>query len=343
MSKISVVVPAYNSQRTIIETITSVLQQTFSDLELIVINDGSTDRTLELLETIQDPRLKIYSYPNGGLPTARNRGIGCATGEFISFIDADDLWTPDKLELQLKALEKNPQAGVAYSWTICMGNNGNSFHPGVSESFQGNVYPNLLVGNFIASGSNVLIRRKAIESVGYFDESLKSCEDWDYWLRLAPKWDFVVVPKPQIIYRLSSGAMSSKLDVMEKYQTLVLEKAFKSAPSELQYLKSRGFSYIYLFMTRLCLSRTNNEKIIEKAAQTLAKAIRFYPQVLFIKEAQLLLIKLFILGIISPKIASGILKKMGSVRTVTDPRLQTNAAPGVSNYELGVSTTGVRN
>ncbi|MGD1911919.1 MAG: hypothetical protein ACFB2X_13985 [Rivularia sp. (in: cyanobacteria)] len=137
--------------------------------------------------------------------------------------------------------------------------------------------------------------------------------------------------------------MSSKLDVMEKYQTLVLEKAFKSAPSELQYLKSRGFSYIYLFMTRLCLSRTNNEKIIEKAAQTLAKAIRFYPQVLFIKEAQLLLIKLFILGIISPKIASGILKKMGSVRTVTDPRLQTNAAPGVSNYELGVSTTGVRN
>ncbi|MGB3640445.1 MAG: glycosyltransferase family 2 protein, partial [Rivularia sp. (in: cyanobacteria)] len=119
--------------------------------------------------------------------------------------------------------------GVAYSWTICMGNNGNSFHPGVSESFQGNVYPKLLVGNFIGSGSNVLISREAIESVGYFDKSLKSCEDWDYWLRLAPKWEFVVVPKPQIIYRLSSGAMSSKLDVMEKYQTLVLERAFESA------------------------------------------------------------------------------------------------------------------
>ena len=96
-------------------------------------------------------------------------------------------------------------------------------------------------------------------------------------------------------------------------------------------------------MTRLCLTRANNEKVIEKAAQTLAKAIRFYPQILFRKEAQLLLIKLLVLGILSPKIASGILNKMGPVRTVTDPRLQTNNARGVSNYELGVSATGVRN
>ncbi|WP_414620605.1 glycosyltransferase family 2 protein [Calothrix sp. CCY 0018] len=324
MPKISVIVPAYNSQNTISETITSVLQQSFSDFELIVINDGSTDRTLELLETVQDKRLKIYSYPNGGLPAARNRGIVRATGEFLSFIDADDLWTSDKLELQLQALQKNPQAGVAYSWTICMGNNGNSFHPGVSESFQGNVYPNLLVGNFIASGSNVLIRKQAIESVGYFDESLKSCEDWDYWLRLAPKWDFVVVPKPQIIYRLSSGAMSSKLDVMEKYQTLVLERAFESAPLELQYLNNRGFAYIYLFMTRLYLSRATDEKVVKQATQKLWKAIRFSPKILLSKEGQLLLVKLLILQILTPKIASSILNQSPTIRNVADPRLQTN-------------------
>jgi glycosyltransferase involved in cell wall biosynthesis len=324
MSTISVVVPAYNGQSTILETINSILEQTFTDFELIVINDGSTDRTLELLETVKDERLKIYSYPNGGLPAARNRGIVRATGEFVSFIDADDLWTPDKLELQLQALRENPQAGVAYSWTICMGNDGNSFHPGVSESFQGNVYANLLVGNFIASGSNVLLRREAIESVGYFDESLKSCEDWDYWLRLAPKWEFVVVAKPQIIYRLSSGAMSSKLDVMEKYQTVVLERAFESAPSGLQYLKNRGFAYIYLFMTRLCLSRGNDAKVVKEASQKLWKAIRFSPKILFSKEAQLLLIKLLILQILTPKIASKFLNKTVTIRNITDPRLQTN-------------------
>lgn len=324
MSTISVVVPAYNSQSTILETIDSVLEQTFTDFELIVINDGSTDRTLKLLETVQDKRLKIYSYPNGGLPAARNRGIVRATGEFISFIDADDLWTPDKLELQLQALQTNPQAGVAYSWTICMGNNGKSFHPGVSESFQGNVYPNLLVGNFIASGSNVLIRKQAIESVGYFDESLKSCEDWDYWLRLAPKCEFAVVPKPQIIYRLSSGAMSSKLDIMEKYQTLVLDRAFASVPSELQYLKNRGYAYIHLFMTRLCLSRANDVKVVKQATEQLWKAIRFSPRILLSKEGQLLLIKLIVLRILTPKIASRILNKTVTVRNVNDPRLQTN-------------------
>ena len=325
MPKISVVVPAYNSQSTILETIYSVLQQSFSDFELIVINDGSTDKTLRLLSTVNDARLKVYSYPNGGLPAARNRGIVRATGQFISFIDADDLWTPDKLELQLQALQKNPQAGVAYSWTICMGNDGSSFHPGISETVQGNVYSKLLVGNFIGSGSNVLIRREAIESVGYFDESLKSCEDWDYWMRLAPQWDFVVVPKPQIIYRLSSGAMSSKLDVMEKYQTLVLEKAFASAPPQLQYLKKQGFAYIYLFMTRLCLSRANDVKVVEEAGQKLWKAIRFSPKILLTKEAQLLLIKVCILRIISPKIASNILSRAIKVRNVADPRLQASS------------------
>ncbi|NJL79247.1 MAG: glycosyltransferase [Richelia sp. RM2_1_2] len=325
MSQISVIIPAYNAQNTILETINSVLQQTFCDLELIVINDGSTDKTLEILETVKDARLKVYSYANGGLPTARNRGIDLAKGKFISFIDADDLWTPDKLELQLKALQQNLTAGVAYSWTICMGNNGNSFHPGVAENFQGNVYSNLLIGNFIASGSNVLIRREAIESVGYFDENLKSCEDWDYWLRLAKKWNFVVVSKPQIIYRLSSGAMSSKLDVMEKYQTLVLQRAFASAPLELQYLKNRGFAYIYLFMTRLCLTRTNNDKSLGQATEKLWKAIRFYPIIIFGREAQVLLFKLLVLTILSPKIGTDILNKITTVRTIADPRLEINS------------------
>ena len=117
---VSVVIPAYNPERTILETVESVLHQTFSDFELIVINDGSTDRTLDLLQTVQDSRLKIFSYSNGGLALARNRGISHAQGAYISFIDADDLWTIDKLELQLEALKQHPDMGVAYSWTCNM-------------------------------------------------------------------------------------------------------------------------------------------------------------------------------------------------------------------------------
>jgi glycosyltransferase involved in cell wall biosynthesis len=117
MPTISVIIPTYNAERTVLKTVESVQKQTFSDIEIIIINDGSTDRTLELVQSIKDQRLKIFSYENGGLPVARNRGISQATGEFISFVDADDLWTPDKLELQLTALQQHPEAGADYSWT----------------------------------------------------------------------------------------------------------------------------------------------------------------------------------------------------------------------------------
>jgi len=117
MPVISVIIPAYNAEKTILETIQSLQKQTFTDFEIIVINDGSTDGTVELLNAIEDSRVKVFSYENGGLPVARNRGIDRATGEYITFVDADDLWTPDKLELQLTALRQHPEAGIAYSWT----------------------------------------------------------------------------------------------------------------------------------------------------------------------------------------------------------------------------------
>lgn len=298
MPIISVIVPAYNCESTIIETITSIQVQTLFDIEIIIINDGSTDNTLNLLTKIQDERLKIFSYENGGLPTARNRGITHATSPYISFIDADDLWAPDKLELQLAALLNHPNAGVAYSWTICIDNEGKNFYPGVQASYQGNVLSHLLVCNFIASGSNVLLRREVIDAVGEFDSTLKSCEDWDYWLRVARSWDFVVVTKPQIIYRLSSGAMSSKIEVMEKYQLLVLEKAFLKAPLELQHLKKQGQSYIYQFLTHLCLTRVKNKGAVKAAAKNLWKSIYLHPKTLLTQKTQKLAIKLIIAHVV---------------------------------------------
>ena len=222
MIPISVIIPAYNAERTILETIASVQQQTFLDFELIVIDDGSTDQTLKLVHSFADERIKTFSYKNAGVSVARNRGIAHATGEFIAFLDADDLWTPDKLELQLATLQQRPEAGVVYSWTCNLDEEGGAFHPGESVFFEGDVYANLLVINFLANGSNPLIRRQAIESVGEFDPTLTYGEDWEFYLRLAARWSFVVVSKPQILYRQSAGAMSSKVEVMEKYYLLVL-------------------------------------------------------------------------------------------------------------------------
>lgn len=323
MPLITVVIPAYNAERTILQTIASVQEQTFGDFEVIVINDGSTDRTLELLGNIQNERLKVYSYSNGGLSVVHNRGLAHATGEFIAFLDADDLWTPDKLELQLSALQQNPEAGVAYSWTCNMSEKGDSFYPGHSVNFEGDVYPKLLMcGNFIGTNSNCLIRRQAIESVGGFDSTIKFCEDWDLFLRLAARWPFVVVPKAQILYRQSSGTMSSKIDVMEKYALIVLERAFKSAPPEFQSLKNQCFSTLYQYLAGMCLARVTQGDEVKQAGQKLQKSIRLYPQTLLSRTTQRYVLKWVVMQILSPKVAKYFTRPIGIASAISDPRLQ---------------------
>lgn len=246
---ISVIIPAYNAAKTIRETIMSVLNQSFSNLELIVINDGSQDSTLDIVSSIQDSRLQLFSYKNGGVCMARNRGIERACGEFISFLDADDIWTPDKLEAQLTALQKNPQAAVAYSWVDYIDEYGNFFHQGNYITINGSAYEKMLVQNILENGSNPLIRREALTKVGVFDSSLTLAEDWDMWLRLAELYDFVTVPSVQILYRTSSRSASTNIVKMEKSCLKFIEKSFKNAPPSLQYLKKNTLSTLYHYLT----------------------------------------------------------------------------------------------
>jgi glycosyltransferase involved in cell wall biosynthesis len=315
MPTISVVVPAYNGERTILKTLESIKKQTFSDFEIIVIDDGSTDRTVELVNTVKDERIKIFSYKNGGLPVARNRGIAHAQGEYIAFIDADDLWTPDKLASQLEALQNNPKAGLAYSWTNYMDDNAENVYQGHSIYYDGDVYADLLRWNFMASGSNPLIRREAIEDAGEFEPTLRSAEDWDYWLRIASRWQFALVPKAQVIYRKSSGAMSSKIDVMEKYNLMVIDRAFQAAPPHLQHLKRQSQAGVYEFMAHLAWCYAPIAEKPKIIAEKLKRAITLYPQVLKSKNAQTLVVKLFLLKIFSPNIVVPVLQKISDWRS----------------------------
>jgi len=279
---ISVIIPAFNAEKTIAETIASVQNQTFSDFEILVINDGSTDNTLEVIQTIKDPRLHALSYENGGLPVARNRGISHSRGDFIAFLDADDLWFPDKLELQLAALQAQPEAGLAYSWTYYKFESEEDSYADTSNSFEGNVYANLLLKNFLQSGSNPLVRREVIDSIGYFDPQLKSCEDWDFYLRVAAKWSFALVKKVQIIYRQSATTMTANLSTMEKYALIVIDRAFETAPPELQYLKKQSLAWMYKFTAQQCLKYgSHNSKDLKLAANRLQKAILLHPNNFF--------------------------------------------------------------
>ncbi|MBD2449488.1 glycosyltransferase [Nostoc sp. FACHB-152] len=326
MPKISVIIPAYNAEKTIAETIKSVQKQTFSDFELIVINDGSKDRTVEIVESIQDERLKIFSYENGGLPVARNRGISQATGEFIAFLDADDLWTADKLERQLIALEENPEAGVAYSWTCFMDVDEQgkplSFLPSPRYAFTGNVYEKLLVSDFIHNGSNTLIRRQALESTGGFDPACPGCADWDYWLRLSTRWDFVVIPKHQILYRRTPGAMSSKVEQMKEAALIAMKKAYQAAPPELQYLKRYTMVSFHIYFAGLYLQHRSDTNSVSQAHQHIWSAIRLNPQVLLDTTTQKLIIKLLLKLVLPTQLANYFLQLVKKPLTLSDPRLE---------------------
>ena len=246
---ISVIIPVFNGATTIEETINSISNQTFQDIEIIIINDGSTDATLETIKNISDSRIKIFSYPNAGLSASRNRGISQANREYISFIDADDLWTPDKLELQWQALQSNPQAAVAYSWTDYIDESSKFIKSGRRIKANGDVFSQLIITNFLENGSNPLIRKKALE-IGGFDETLAAAEDIDMWLRLAANYEFVCVEKPQILYRTSTISMSTNLRRQEAACLKVMERAFSYPKAEkLQHLKKQSLSHLYQYLT----------------------------------------------------------------------------------------------
>jgi len=252
MPLISVIIPVYNGERTIRQTIESVLSQTFTDFEIIVINDGSKDTTLEIVSSIQDSRLQVFSYPNAGQAASRNKGFSHATGKFIAFLDADDLWTTDKLEAQLQALQDNPQAAVAYSWSDCIDESGQFLRQASHRTENGDVYAKLLLTDFLDNGSNPLIRRQALTEVGSFDESLPPAEDWDMWLRLAARYHFVAVPSPQVLYRQSTSSESSNVARLESACLRVIEGRFAEAPDSLQHLKKPSIANLYKYLIFKC-------------------------------------------------------------------------------------------
>ncbi|WP_375493076.1 glycosyltransferase [uncultured Nostoc sp.] len=266
LPKISVIIPAYNSEKTIKQTIQSVLNQTFTNLELIVINDGSQDSTLEVVTQFQDSRIKVFSYANAGGNVSRNRGLHHAVGEFVSFLDADDLWTPDKLQSQLKALQENATAKVAYGWTDYIDTNGKFILSGKRINVNGNIYEELLLNNFLENGSNPLIDKKALITLGGFDESLNAAQDWDMWLRLASKFNFVCVPSVQILYRISANSVSSNLVRQEKACLQVLERAYKERPSTLKNSWDISLGNLYKYLVCKALQKPfNRQKALSSA------------------------------------------------------------------------------
>ena len=215
MPLVSVVMPAYNQGAFIGEAIRSVLKQTFEDFDLHVIDDGSTDDTPEIVKGFDDERLRYFRQENGGLSAARNAGIARSKGEFIAFLDSDDVWLPDKLARQVRAMRANPNCGLVACNFRHVGD-----HSFVDKAFlrsnvpTGKVFEKLLHAGFILP-SMAMARRSAFEKVGLFDVDLRRCEDYDLWLRITHDFEFEHVEQVGGLYRVHAASMTKGADPFE--------------------------------------------------------------------------------------------------------------------------------
>jgi len=253
---VSVIVPAHNAAATIDRTLASVCDQTHSALDIVVVDDGSTDDTAARVRgwVDRDVRVRLLQQTNAGVAAARNAGITAARGSLLAPLDADDVWLPRKIEAQVRALdEAGPQAGLAYAWWVAI--DADDRVAGIAHpwTLTGAVAEALLHVNFVGNASVPLYRRRVVEQVGGYRSTLKAeggqgCEDWDLALRVAEIAELAVAPAYLIGYRGRPSSMSADLDQMATSFDLVMRDAVARNPTLPRALQkyARGQFYEYL-------------------------------------------------------------------------------------------------
>lgn len=231
--EVSVVIATYNMGQYVRQAILSVLAQPDQNLEVVVVDDGSTDNTREVLrEFAEDSRVRILLQENQGQPKAKNAGWRIARGRFIGFCDADDYWLPNKLALQLPLLKANPRVGVVYSTVMILETDG-TLRPSRKRSHDcGNFLERMFVYNLVPFGT-AAIRRECLEQVGGFDESIPMGIDWDLWLRIALDWEFDLVNEPTYVYRIWPGQMSHNLKKRYECALIIMQRFLEAHPDRL--------------------------------------------------------------------------------------------------------------
>jgi len=259
MPKVSVVIPTYNRQRLVQDTIDSVLRQTFEDLELIVIDDGSTDDTRRVLQDRYGTRLRYVYQENQGESAARNHGIALAGGEYVAFVDSDDLWHAQKLERQVKVFDADPGVGLVSTqayWINYQGLELRKTPDGQGRQGDAISWGELVLDNVIAGGgSSALIRKECLERTRGFDQSIRFGEEWDLWIRIAHDYRVHQIPAPLVYYRLnpfgtrSWAPRAAEAETMYREHLMIVRKAFEQpacAPVERAALEAQAYSRLHL-------------------------------------------------------------------------------------------------
>ncbi|MGH9341927.1 MAG: glycosyltransferase family 2 protein [Acidobacteriota bacterium] len=225
---ISIVIPSYNRREFLLKAVRSVIGQTFQEWELLVVDDGSTDGTAEPLEQFSDGRIRYHYQPRQGVSKARNSGVGLARFPWIAFLDSDDRWMPQKLQLQMEALKSRPVYRIAHTEEIWM-RHGKRVNPKqIHRKYGGWIYHRCLP-LCVISPSSAMIHRQVLEQEGLFDESLPVCEDYDLWLRICCRRPVLFLEKPLVVkYGGHAGQLSKSRWGMDRYRLRSLIGIYES-------------------------------------------------------------------------------------------------------------------
>jgi glycosyltransferase involved in cell wall biosynthesis len=310
---VTVVMPVYNVQRFVADAMASVLGQSFEDLELILVDDGSTDSSLAICERLADSRTRIIRQANRGLSGARNTGIAAARGRYIALLDSDDLWEPDKLDRHVAHLLANPDVGVSYAGAIMVDGDGRDV--GIRQTPRvGRVGPReVFCGLAVCNGSTPVFRREVFDDIAYvpvagdrpwyFDETFRRSEDVECWVRISmmTDWQFEGLAGFLTRYRLNTGGLSA--DVIQQLASwdavrdkvagyapeLVTQHGAEARARELRYLarrcvqmRDRGFG----FPLALEMARSYPRLFLHEPSKTIVTflaclALRYMPATAF--------------------------------------------------------------
>jgi glycosyltransferase involved in cell wall biosynthesis len=227
MPAISVIIPTHNRASYLREAVDSVLAQDFRDYELIVVDDGSTDDTVEILET--RPVTKKIFQQHSGVSAARNTGISQSTGTFVAFLDSDDLWLPTKLRTQMAFFANHPQALICQTEEIWL-RNGVRAHPKKRHRKRNGMIFEPSLDLCLVSPSAVMMKRRLLDDVGWFDERLPACEDYDLWLRIACRLPVNLVQSPLVIKRGGHRDQLSRRPGLDRFRIYALKKLLENPP-----------------------------------------------------------------------------------------------------------------
>lgn len=267
---VSVIVPAFNAAKTISVTLASALAQREVEFEIIVVDDGSTDDTGEIVGEIagRDRRVALIRQANGGVAQARNRAIAEAAGDLIAPLDADDVWHPNKLRLQMDRMDAAGAAtGLVYNWFRRIDGEGRVIPVSPAPCVEGWVFHQHLDWNFISNGSTPLIRRGALDRLCYDPLMREGCEDYLLQLQIAQEWRFAQVPAYLTGYRRLAGTMSTEVEKMIRGHMQMYEIILADSPTSARPIIRRQMARLHAELARARLRRQDGKAALTHLAQ----------------------------------------------------------------------------